>query len=145
MVQLVVRVHSADGRAAEVTVEAECSTTVAEVKAQARALASHTYTHTHAAASPGSPALHAQIWAAHAGAPQPGEQTLLLGQQLCADARPLSAYGVCEPWLVRVSGWSVNAPGAEPLKFVDGRLVPLSTPEPESGDDGGGDDRGAEP
>jgi len=62
------------------------------------------------------------------GAPPADEQTLVMAGQHCADALQLKHFGACENWIAQVTGFTLNP--AEPgLKFIDGELVPLDTPD----------------
>ena len=66
------------------------------------------------------------------GAPPSTEQELIFSGERCEDARRLKHYGVCENWIVQVAGFVVAPRGAaDARKYVDGVLVPLSTPEPD--------------
>ncbi len=74
--------------------------------------------------------LGAQVAAQMEGAPAAEEQEIVFAGEHCENGRALKHYGVCENFIVQVAGFYLN-PRDKGEKYVDGVLVPLSTPEPD--------------
>jgi len=64
------------------------------------------------------------------GAPAIEAQEIVFAGEHCADERALKHFGVCENWIVQVTGFYIN-PREASRKFRDGELVPRSDAEPD--------------
>jgi hypothetical protein len=55
---------------------------------------------------------------------------LVFMKERCEDARTLADYGLNQHFIRQVAGFAIDPP--EPgMKFIDGKLVPWDTPEPD--------------